>query len=236
MPRKKGDSSLSAPRTKQSTGPFATFDRAFDSALNLYSSSEEEEILSSAGIMGPKVERRQLRRQRRERRGEHRRRRHERRHRKRLTGSNAAGAANDEGDGATEEIVISSITRADEAPIAVMRRLVWPHLQKARRLFDPLQALQYLTGPWTVHSRYDRTGEGQSQEEKANYVAKLVSPSAPSLSGPRRFSADEGVKSLAMPDHHEWMLRPERRHRRCHSEQPRAWREPNPGLWTLAEE
>ena len=28
----------------------------------------------------------------------------------------------------------------------------------------------------------------------------------------------------------------ERRHRRCHSEQPRAWREPSASLWTLQEE
>lgn len=28
----------------------------------------------------------------------------------------------------------------------------------------------------------------------------------------------------------------ERRHRRCHSEQPRSWREPSAGLWTLQEE
>ncbi len=28
----------------------------------------------------------------------------------------------------------------------------------------------------------------------------------------------------------------ERRHRRCHSEQPRAWREPGASLWTLQEE
>ncbi|KAJ5173054.1 hypothetical protein N7492_005647 [Penicillium capsulatum] len=28
----------------------------------------------------------------------------------------------------------------------------------------------------------------------------------------------------------------ERRHRRCHSEQPRSWREPSAGLWTLKEE
>ncbi|KAL1972755.1 hypothetical protein VTN31DRAFT_7169 [Thermomyces dupontii] len=30
--------------------------------------------------------------------------------------------------------------------------------------------------------------------------------------------------------------RPVKRHRRCHSEQPRAWREPSAGLWTLEEE
>lgn len=30
--------------------------------------------------------------------------------------------------------------------------------------------------------------------------------------------------------------RPVKRHRRCHSEQPRAWKEPSAGLWTLEEE
>ncbi|EEA26770.1 conserved hypothetical protein [Talaromyces marneffei ATCC 18224] len=160
-------------------------------------------MMSSAGILDIKSEKHQLRRQRRERRAEHKRRR--------------------------QEIIISSITQASEAPVAIMRRLVWPHLERVRQFFIPLQTIRYLTGSWTLHSKYGRPTEKKNREIK-------TSPSAPSLSGARRSSADETVLSLSIPDKNEWMLRPGRRHRRCHSEQPRAWREPNPGLWTLAEE
>lgn len=224
---RKVDSFLPTSRTKRSTSAFATFDKTFDSALSLYSSSEEEEFMSSAGIMDSKVEKHQLRRQRRERRAEHKRQRRERRRK---------SAEVHDNDGGVEEIIISSITQANEAPIAIMRRFIWPHLERARHFFLPLQTIQYLTGSWTSHSKYVAPTEKKSHEIKARYLAKLTSPSAPSLSGTRRFSADEGVMALSIPDHNEWMLRPERRHRRCHSEQPRAWREPNPGLWTLAEE
>lgn len=235
IPRKV-DSLLSTSRTQRSADQFATFDKTFDLAPSLYSSSEEEEIMSSAGIMDPKLERRQLRRQRRERRTEHKRRRHERRqHHRSVDKSNMTEAIIDDNDGA-EEIIISSIRQANEAPIAIMRRFVWPHLERARHFFLPLQTIQYLTGSWTSHSKYTGPTEKKSHEIKARYVAKLTSPSAPFLSGTRRSSADGGAMSLSIPDRNEWMLRPERRHRRCHSEQPRAWREPNPGLWTLAEE
>lgn len=227
-PRKAG-LLLSTSRTKRPNIPFATFDQTYSPALSLYSSSDEEEIMSSAGIMDSKNEKRQLRRQRRERRAEHKRRRRERRHR-----SKPSAQANDEG-GVTEEIIVSSITQASEAPIAIMRRLVWPHLERAQRLLLPLRTIQYLTGSWTSHLKFVGPAEKKSHEIKARYVAKLTSPSAPALSGARS-SVDDGVMSLSTPDNNGWMLRPERRHRRCHSEQPRAWREPNPGLWTLAEE
>jgi hypothetical protein len=188
--------------------------------------------MSSAGIMDSKVEKRQLRRQRREWRAEHKRRRRERKQR---SVNNTNIAETNDNDDSADEIIISSITQANEAPIAIMRRFVWPQLEKARRLFIPLQTIQYLTGSWTSHSKYARPTEKKSHEIKVRYVAKLTSPSVPSLSGGRS-SADSAVMSLSIPDHNEWMLRPERRHRRCHSEQPRAWREPNPGLWTLTEE
>lgn len=223
IPRK-NDSLFSNSRTQKSTEQFAAFDQMFGPVVSLYSSSDEEEIMSSAGIMDSKVEKRQLRRQRRERRAEHKRRRRERRQR--------SAEANHDEDNTTEEI-ISSITQANEAPIAIIRRFVWPHLEKVRHFFLPLHTFHYLTGSWI--SNVGPTNK-KSHETKARYVAKLTSPSAPSLSRSKEPSADEGVMSLSIPEHNEWVLRPERRHRRCHSEQPRAWREPNPGLWTLAEE
>lgn len=224
---RKIDSSLSTSNPQRFTKRFTAFDQPFGPTLSLYSSSEEDVILSSAGILDSKIEKRELRRQRRERRAEHKRRRHERRQR--------SAEANKDEDGPTEEIIISSITQANEAPIAIMRRFLWPHLEKARHFFLPLHTFQYLAGSWTSHLRRVGPTDKKSHEIKARYVAKLVSPSAPSLS-PKEPSADEAGMSLSIPDRNEWMLRPERRHRRCHSEQPRAWREPNPGLWTLAEE
>lgn len=226
IPRK-ADSLLSTPRTKRSTSSLAAFDKAFDPALSLHSSSEEEVILSSAGIMDSKFEKRQLRRQRRERRAENKRRKRERRRQ--------SAEVNDTDD-AVGEIIISSVTQANEAPIAIMRRFVWPHLEKARHFFFPLQTFQYLTGSWTSHSNTADPADKQSHQIKTRYVAKMTGPHAPFLSGTGKSSAGEAVMSLSIPDRNEWMLRPGRRHRRCHSEQPRAWREPNPGLWTLAEE
>ncbi|KAE8557487.1 hypothetical protein TMatcc_004941 [Talaromyces marneffei ATCC 18224] len=233
---RKVDSLLSTSRIKGgSTSLFAPFDQTFGPSLSLYSSSDEEEMMSSAGILDIKSEKHQLRRQRRERRAEHKRRRRERRQSHKSVGNSNGMETNNNDDGA-EEIIISSITQASEAPVAIMRRLVWPHLERVRQFFIPLQTIRYLTGSWTLHSKYGRPTEKKNREIKTRYVAKLTSPSAPSLSGARRSSADETVLSLSIPDKNEWMLRPGRRHRRCHSEQPRAWREPNPGLWTLAEE
>lgn len=224
---RKNDSLLPASRNKRSTSHFATFDKTFDPALSLYSSSEEEEIMSSAGIMDSKAEKHQLRRKNGQRRAEHKRRRRERRQ---------ILAEVDDNDNVAEEIIISSVTQANQAPIAVVRRFVWPQLERARQFLLPLQTFQYLTGSWTSYSKPAGPAEEKSRELKTRHIAKLTSPSAPSLSATRRSSVDEGVMSGSMADHNEWMLRPERRHRRCHSEQPRAWREPNPGLWTLAEE
>ncbi|EED19154.1 conserved hypothetical protein [Talaromyces stipitatus ATCC 10500] len=222
-------SPLFTSRTQRPTGPF-TFDRPFGLALSLYTSSDEEELLSSAGIIDSKVEKRHVKRQRRERRARSKRQRRGRKQ-KSFSGYNVADASDDD---APEEMIISSITQASEAPTAILRRFFWIHWGKARQLFITLHNIQYLTDSWTSYSKPTGPAE-KGHEMNARYVAKLNSPSAPSLSNTKA-SADEGVMSQSMVDNNEWMLRPGRRHRRCHSEQPRAWREPNPGLWTLAEE
>lgn len=187
--------------------------------------------MSSAGIMDSKGEKRHIKRQRRKRRARSKRQRREQN--QRLFGGNNVPDANVDDD-LTEERIVSSITQASEAPAAILRRFVWLHLEKVRQFFVPLRTIQYLTGSWTSHSKFAGSTE-ESHAIKARYVAKLTSPSSPSLLGAKS-STDDGLMSQSIVDNNEWMLRPGRRHRRCHSEQPRAWREPNPGLWTLAEE
>lgn len=46
-------------------------------------------------------------------------------------------------------------------------------------------------------------------------------------------SPDRGRSTLSGADAARFVA--ERRHRRCHSEQPRAWRRPSATLWTLQE-
>lgn len=116
------------------------------------------------------------------------------------------GSSDEHGD---VEIIVSSITEADELPTAMLRRIIWPRLEKARHLFPSHSA----TSTTTV-VRKDK--------------AALSCHSTPSL-------PDGQVKEAELEGDY-LRPRPGRRHRRCHSEQPRAWREPSPGLWTLLEE
>ena len=46
--------------------------------------------------------------------------------------------------------------------------------------------------------------------------------------------SDRGRSTLSTAEANQMTV--ERRHRRCHSEQPRSWREPSASLWTLKEE
>lgn len=57
---------------------------------------------------------------------------------------------------------------------------------------------------------------------------------APGLSAQPTVVSDRARVALSVVDSSRF--RAERRHRRCHSEQPRSWREPSAGLWTLKEE
>lgn len=56
----------------------------------------------------------------------------------------------------------------------------------------------------------------------------------PGLSGQPVVVSDRTRAPVSVVDSSRF--RAERRHRRCHSEQPRSWREPSAGLWTLKEE
>jgi hypothetical protein len=107
------------------------------------------------------------------------------------------------------EVIVSSITEADELPTAMLRRIVWPRLEKARHLLP-----SHSTTLTATVSRKNK--------------ATLSCQSMPSL--------PEGLVEEAEAESGYLRPRPGRRHRRCHSEQPRAWREPSPDLWTLPEE
>ncbi|KAL1986176.1 hypothetical protein VTN96DRAFT_6828 [Rasamsonia emersonii] len=115
-----------------------------------------------------------------------------------------------------KDVIISSVTEADELPKAVLRRIVWPRLEKVRQLLP----LHNKARTSSVHGN--------------NIVPSCFS--SPNLSEKEAETMSERCGRDAELD--EGHLRPlaERRHRRCHSEQPRVWKEPSPGLWTLAEE
>lgn len=63
----------------------------------------------------------------------------------------------------------------------------------------------------------------------------VISEWVPSrISAPPLASIERSLPALSEVDVAKFVT--ERRHRRCHSEQPRAWREPSASLWTLQEE
>lgn len=104
--------------------------------------------------------------------------------------------------------VVSSVTEADELPGAVLRRMVWAQLEKGRL-------------PFTLHTT-TATGENVT----ISYLDTMTAPEK-SAHGPDATKGSLGDEYLRpLPG----------RHRRCHSEQPRAWREPSACLWTLEEE
>lgn len=80
-----------------------------------------------------------------------------------------------------------------------------------------------------------------SKSQSLFVVPSNIRPGDPSMvSGwiapqncPQQASSDRG--RLTVPGGDATRFRSERRHRRCHSEQPRAWRRPSATLWTLQE-
>lgn len=198
-----------------------TINRPSTPDLLLYSSSDED-IPWSAGIVEAKSETRRRRRKARRERSKRRKREQER-------GIGRGSITDTEAHDSAEENIVSSITEASEAPGAKLRRYVWPHLEKARQLLIPAHTFHNLTWYWSSHSTTPSDIDS-SHGNKLKYASRLASTSTPALTGTSSPTDDDNLVI------DEWSLRPGRRHRRCHSEQPRAWREPSPGLWTLAEE
>jgi hypothetical protein len=124
-----------------------------------------------------------------------------------------------------EEVIVSSITEANHLPSAVLRRIIRPRLEKAKQFLIPLHLHFSSAAAAATTTALPIRG----REEKV----VLSCASTPVL--PTKFEDMlMDVPTPMMPE--DWGFRPGRRHRRCHSEQPRAWREPSPALWTLAEE
>jgi len=118
-----------------------------------------------------------------------------------------------------EDAIVSSVTKADELPVTVLRRLIWPRLEKAR-LYS------------SVRTADNSVAHGEPEDVMITYASPLHLTKEGLWIGEL-----EEFDKLNDGDHHR-RVRPsrERKHRRCHSEQPRSWREPGPGLWTLLEE
>ena len=116
-----------------------------------------------------------------------------------------------------EDTVVSSVTEADELPVVVLRRLIWSRLEKAR-----------------LHSSVRTANNSVAHGE--DVIITYASPLHLTKEGLWIGELEESDK--LNDSYHRRRVRPsrERKHRRCHSEQPRSWREPGPGLWTLLEE
>ncbi|KAH8427341.1 uncharacterized protein LDX57_005054 [Aspergillus melleus] len=103
-----------------------------------------------------------------------------------------------------------STTAAASGSGGSLRRMIRPPLDKARSLF--------------VLPTTTTAGD--------NVFVSFWVPQRPELGAPAGRLPDRG-RTLGDGLGH---LSPDRNHRRCHSEQPRAWRRPSAALWTLKEE
>ncbi|QKX64591.1 uncharacterized protein TRUGW13939_11766 [Talaromyces rugulosus] len=206
-----------------------TFNRPLspDTLTFPYSSSDEEDVFASAGIISSKEKPRRRRSKRRRRSRVDRsvaKKSHKNEEKLEKLENNKTKEARGEPE-EEEEVIVSSITEANHLPSAVLRRIIRPRLEKAKQFLIPLH-LHFLS--WSAATTTTPLPI-RGREEKV----VLSCASTPVL----LTKFDDmlmDVPTPIMPE--DWGFRPGRRHRRCHSEQPRAWREPSPGLWTLAEE
>ncbi|OJJ47268.1 hypothetical protein ASPZODRAFT_1932953 [Penicilliopsis zonata CBS 506.65] len=116
--------------------------------------------------------------------------------------------------------VVSTITEASESPGAVLRRMIRPPLEKARSLFV-LPSMGSEGGYNNMNS--DKNNDNDNKVVISYWVESHTQAQA---------------KQMAVLDLDDDMLLVPggRWHRRCHSEQPRSWKEPSASLFTLVEE
>ncbi|PLN80978.1 hypothetical protein BDW42DRAFT_194013 [Aspergillus taichungensis] len=123
------------------------------------------------------------------------------------------------------KVVASSQTasaRTDTSTGSPLRRMLRPPLDKARSLF--VLPTTTTAGEKVVLS-YWVPRRVPSRPSRSPLPSSSLSPA---------FS--ESVERGRPLDAAIGRLRAEGNHRRCHSEQPRSWREPSASLWTLSEE
>lgn len=101
------------------------------------------------------------------------------------------------------------------SPPGTLRRMIRPPLDKARSLFTvpttTAAGESVWVSYWVPHGKGNLSARGTERTGTA-------------------IDAGTGIRGR------EALARAERFHRRCHSEQPRSWREPSASLWTLLEE
>lgn len=213
-----------------------TFNRPLspDTLTFPYSSSDEEHVFVSAGIISTKEKPRRRRSKRRRRPRHGRSTTTEKSHTKKeenpakleKNSETEKPRRQEKEEEEEEEVIVSSITEANHLPSAVLRRIIRPRLEKAKQFLIPLH-LHFSSSSSAATTALPIRGR---QEKKV----VLSCASTPVLPMTKFDDTIMDVPTPMMPEN--WGFRPGRRHRRCHSEQPRAWREPSPGLWTLAEE
>lgn len=129
-----------------------------------------------------------------------------------------SSCCDDSNDNMDDDDIVSSVTEAGEAPSAILRRIV-PQVDRAR-LFSHSTSR-------TEHGRTDGDGDDVMVSYYEMNSQRQNSRSARQAAAQNRdFLMDPNL----LPEESQ------RRHRRCHSEQPRSWREPSAELWPLKEE
>lgn len=117
-----------------------------------------------------------------------------------------------------DDDIVSSVAEAGEVPSAILRRIV-PQVDRAKMFSHSSSSNDHVNadrdGDDVMVSYYEMNSQRQdSQSEKP---------------------AEAQNKELLI-DPRLQLEQSQRRHRRCHSEQPRSWREPSAELWPLKEE
>lgn len=124
-------------------------------------------------------------------------------------------------DNMDDDDIVSSATEAGEVPSAILRRIV-PQVDRAKMFSSHSTSSN-------EHDRTDKDGD----DVMVSYFETNNQRQGSRSHGKQQAGAQN--RDLLMDPR----LRPEesqRRHRRCHSEQPRSWREPSAELWPLKEE
>ncbi|KAK2756718.1 hypothetical protein FQN54_005164 [Arachnomyces sp. PD_36] len=126
----------------------------------------------------------------------------------------------DDSDDNMDDDIVSTVTEAGEVPSAILRRIV-PQVDRAK-MFSALSSSS------SDHAKSD----GDGDEVMVSYFETNDQQKGSRAQGRQQRTQDTSYLTdpRLQPEHSQ------RRHRRCHSEQPRAWREPSAELWPLKEE
>jgi hypothetical protein len=146
------------------------------------------------------------------------------------------------------EVVISTITQANELPTAVLRRLIWPRFEKTRLHTSSHRRHYHHSSSHTLtSSSLSEIPPPKKTQVFVTITRSVTTPSQVEDGSQKEKDNSDGALYNAFDDREvetefyhvptvDLQFQNRLHHRRCHSAQPRAWQEPSPGLWTLLEE